>query len=510
MDERLSARKRCCSWLLFVLGCLVGLAGALVPAAAGDVPAPPEKVREPVLAGTWYPADPKELRHMIEGFFSRVPPSDPPGQVIAIISPHAGYVYSGQVAAHAYKLLEKQQIPTVVVIAPSHHTRFAGVSVYDRGGFRTPLGVMPLDQDLIEALEKRDQRIRFIPEAHAKEHALEIQLPFLQMVLPGAKLVPLVMGEQDLRTCQWLAKALADCIKGKPVLLVASSDLSHFHSSDEAKRLDQVVLDRVAAFDPEGLLRHLESGKCEACGGGPIAATMLTAQRLGATKTRVLHAANSGDVTGDRSRVVGYMAAAFWLDTGGSERARSAEPPKVGVDLGLNAEEKALLHRIARESIEAKLLGQTAPDLDNLPASLKENRGAFVTLKKHGELRGCIGRLVADRPLGEVVANMALAAAFQDPRFNPVKTDERKDLKIEISVLTPFKRITNVEEIQVGKHGILMRKGASSGLLLPQVATDYGWDRTTFLEHTCQKAGLPKDAWQDKATEIYTFSADVF
>lgn len=509
MENPFSARKRCCSRLLFILACLAGLAGA--PATTvGDVPASAEAVREPVLAGTWYPAEPKALRQMIEGFLSHVPPTDIPGQVIAIVSPHAGYVYSGQVAAHAYKLLEKQQFSTVVVIAPSHHARFTGVSVYDRGGFRTPLGVMDLDRDVITALEKRDRRIRFIPEAHAREHALEIQLPFLQTVLPGARLVPLVMGEQDLGTCQWLAETLAACLRDKPVLLVASSDLSHFHSSDEAKRLDRVVLDRVAAFDPEGLLRDLESGQCEACGGGPIAATMLTAQRLGATKSRVLHAANSGDVTGDRSRVVGYMAAAIWREAGGGEGARSAEPPKVGGDLGLNAEEKALLHRIARESIEAKLLGQKPPNLDHLPASLKETRGAFVTLKKHGQLRGCIGRLAADRPLGTVVAEMALAAAFQDPRFDPVKADERKDLAIEISVLTPFQRITSVEEIQVGKHGLLMRRGASSGLLLPQVATDYGWDRTTFLEHTCQKAGLPKDAWKDQATEIYTFSADVF
>lgn len=510
MDNLRSARKRCRFLLLFPLSCLVGLAAALTAAVAADVSALPEKVREPVLAGTWYPAAPEELRHMIEGFLSRVPPSDPPGRVTAIISPHAGYLYSGQVAAYAYKLLEKQQIPTVIVIAPSHHVRFAGVSVYDRGGFRTPLGVMPLDQDLIAALEKRDQRIRFIPEAHAREHALEIQLPFLQVVLPGSKLVPLVMGEQDLGTCRWLAEALADGIKDKPVLLVASSDLSHFHSSDEAKRLDQVVLDRVAAFDPEGLLRNLENGKCEACGGGAIAATMLAAQRLGATKSRVLYAANSGDVTGDRGRVVGYMAAAFERDAGSGEKARPSEPPKVGVDLGLNAEEKALLHRIAEDSIEARLLGQKGPALQNLPDGLKEHRGAFVTLKKQGELRGCIGRLIADRPLAEVVAEMAVAAAFQDPRFPPVKADERKDLEIEISVLTPFKRITSVDEIQVGKHGLLMRKGSSSGLLLPQVATDYGWDRTTFLEHTCQKAGLPRDAWKDKDIEIYTFSAHVF
>lgn len=510
MDSLRSARTRLLSKLFFVMLLVFCQASAADQALAGDSTAsPPEKIRESVLAGTWYPASPEELRQMIVGFLSRVPPTDIPGQLTAIISPHAGYVYSGQVAAHAYKLLEKQKFPTVIVLAPSHQARFTGVSVYDRGGFHTPLGVVPLDQDLISALEKRDKRIRFIPEAHAKEHSLEIQLPFLQVVMPGFKLVPLVMGEQDFETCRWLAEAIADCIKDKTVLLVASSDLSHFHSSDEAKRLDQAVLDRVAAFDPEGLLRSLESGKCEACGGGPMVATMLAAGRLGATKSRVLNSANSGDVTGDRSRVVGYMAAALWAAPGdGTER--KSETPKVGMDLGLNAEEKALLHRIARQSLETKLLATKSPSLDQVPASLKENRGAFVTLKKQDQLRGCIGRLAADRPLGEVVAEMALAAAFQDPRFRPLAADELMDLEIEISVLTPFKRITSVDEIQVGKHGILMRRGSSSGLLLPQVATDYGWDRTTFLEHTCQKAGLPKDAWKDQHTEIYIFSADVF
>ena len=369
--------------------------------------------------------------------------------------------------------------------------------------------MVPLDKELITALEKRDKRIRFLPEAHAKEHALEIQLPFLQVVMPGFKLVPLVMGEQDLETCRWLAEAIADCVKNQSVLLVASSDLSHFHSYDEAKRLDQVVLDKVSAFDPEGLLQGLAGGKCEACGGGPIAATMLAAKRLGATRSRVLNYANSGDVTGERSRVVGYMAAALWAEPGGGGE-RKTEGPKVGVDLGLSVEDKAALHRIARESIEVKLLGKKAPSLEDLSATLKENRGAFVTLKTHGQLRGCIGRLVSDRPLGEVVAEMALAAAFQDPRFSPLRADELKGLEIEISALTPFQKITGVEEIQVGKHGILMRNGGSSGLLLPQVATDYGWDRTTFLEHTCQKAGLPKGCWKDKNTEIHIFSADVF
>jgi MEMO1 family protein len=511
MNNLQSSRKRWSTLLpalMVVIVCQIAAFYNIVIAVDKTVPS--EQARESVLAGSWYPAAPEELRQNIESFLARVPPaaSTSEGRLIALISPHAGYVYSGQVAAYAYKLLEKQKFPTVIVIAPSHHARFQGVSVYDRGGFRTPLGEIPLDKDLITALEGRDKRIRFLPEAHAKEHALEIQLPFLQVVMPGLKLVPLVMGEQDLETCQWLAKAIVDCVKDKPVLLVASSDLSHFHSYDEAKRLDQVVLDKVAALDPEGLLQSLAGGKCEACGGGPMATTMMAAQRLGATRSRVLNYANSGDVTGDRSRVVGYMAAALWAEAGGGER--KSEGPKVGVDLGLSVEDKAALHRIARETIEAKLLGKKAPSLEDLSVTLKENRGAFVTLKTHGQLRGCIGRLVADRPLGEVVAEMALAAAFQDPRFSPLRADELKNLEIEISALTPFQKITGVDEIHVGKDGILMRNGGSSGLLLPQVATDYGWDRTTFLENTCQKAGLLKGCWKDKNTEIYIFSADVF
>jgi MEMO1 family protein len=512
MDNFQSLRKR---WpallpvLMVLVVCQIVVFQNIV--AADDKPLPADQVRESVLAGSWYPAAPEELRQQIEGFLANIAPTATTGygQLIALIAPHAGYVYSGQVAAYAYKLLEKQTFQTVIVLAPSHHARFSGVSVYDRGGFRTPLGVVPLDKELITALEKRDTRIRFLSEAHAKEHALEIQLPFLQVVMPGFKLVPLVMGEQDLETCRWLAEAIADCAKNNSVLLVASSDLSHFHSYDDAKRLDQVVLDKVAALDPEGLVKGLANGKCEACGGGPVAAAMLAAKRLGATRSRVLDYANSGDVTGDRSRVVGYLAAALWAEPGG-DGAHKAEGPKVGVDLGLSAEDKAALHRIARESIEAKLLGKKAPSLEDLSVTLKEDRGAFVTLKTHGQLRGCIGRLAADRPLGEVVADMALAAAFQDPRFSPLRADELKGLEIEISALTPFKKIVGVDEIQVGKHGILMRNGSSSGLLLPQVATDYGWDRTTFLENTCQKAGLPKGCWKDKNTEIYIFSADVF
>lgn len=507
-------------WVLSFLVLLCApAAGTAKPSAvtvAAD-PAPIEQVRESVIAGSWYPGEATVLRRDIESYLAAVSEKDLPGRLVALIAPHAGYRYSGQVAAYAYKLLHKQKFDSVVVLAPSHYAAFSGVSVYDQGGFKTPLGVMPLDGDLVAALKKRDDRIRYVAEAYIQEHSLEIQLPFLQVVQPGIRLVPLIMGEQDWQSCERLAAAVADCVRGRSVLVVASSDLSHFHRYDQAKSLDQLVLDRVSALDPKGLHEDLAKGRCEACGGGPVVTAMLVAQKLGANAGRVLHYANSGDVTGDRSRVVGYMAAALHAGSAAAEvappvsvMASTATPTKVGADLGLSAEDKQRLHQIARQSIDAHLRGEKPPALDDVNGALKEPRGAFVTLKKHGELRGCIGHIVGARPLAETVAEMAEAAAFRDLRFPPVSAVEFPELEIEISALTPLEKVSNTDLITVGTHGLYLRRAGQGGLLLPQVATEFGWDRTTFLEQTCRKAGLPKDAWKDRETEIYVFSADIF
>jgi len=183
---------------------------------------------------------------------------------------------------------------------------------------------------------------------------------------------------------------------------------------------------------------------------------------------------------------------------------------RVGVDLGLSDRDKGTLRNIAKTVIESKARGKPVPEFTIDSRELKEKRGAFVTVNKGGELRGCIGYIKAYKPLYQTIEEMATQAAFLDPRFDPVTERELPDLEIEISVLTPLKRIRDVEEIEVGKHGILIEKGFHSGLLLPQVATEYGWDRKTFLEHTCFKAGLPKDAWKDEDTVISIFSADIF
>jgi hypothetical protein len=386
---------------------------------------------------------------------------------------------------------------------------FKGASLYDRGGFRTPLGVVPVDVELSKKMMETRKEIRFIPEAHAREHSIEIQLPFLQVALKTFKLIPIVMEpEWSRETCQSLATAIAETVKGENVLLIASSDLSHYHPYDKAVELDRIVLNHIVRFDPEGLNQDLKQGRCEACGGGPIISIMLAAKALGANKGKVLKYLNSGDVTGDRSRVVGYGAGLFYRTAGGTEKMK--EEKKVGIDLGLSEPEKKTLHHIAKTVIENKVRGQAVPEFKVDAPILKENRGAFVTLQKKGQLRGCIGYIEGRGPLYKTIEEMAEAAAFRDPRFMPVTDKELSDLEIEISVLTPLKKIADVNEIEVGKHGIYIKKGWYSGLLLPQVATEYKWDRLTFLQQTCTKAGLPSNAWKDKNTEIYIFSADIF
>ncbi len=463
-----------------------------------------EHVRKAAVADQFYPAEPSRLTKQINNYLDQAPKTELAGEIVALISPHAGYVYSGQVAAYAYKLLEGLKFEAVVVIAPSHYSPFKGASVYHKGGYELPLGVVPVHEELASEIMDKADIIDFHPQAHSREHSLEVQLPFLQTVLGDFKLVPIVMGSQDMATCRTLAKAIADSIKGRRVLIVASSDLSHFHDYDSALKLDNTVQERVAGFDPEGLAQDSAQGKNEACGGGPIITALLAARLLGADHTKVLKYANSGDVTGDMSRVVGYMSAVAY------KSSASADSAEVKKGQGLTPEEKQELHRIARTTIEKLVHGESPPRLTPLTPALQEKRGAFVTLKKRGRLRGCIGYILALKPLYLTIGEMAKAAAFNDPRFSPLTADELADIEIEISALTPLRKIKSIEEIEVGRHGIYIKQGFHSGLLLPQVATDNHWDRLTFLKQTCGKAGLPADAWQDKDTEIYIFSADIF
>ncbi len=483
-------------FLLFILIGLVSLTGQGRGSAEG-------RVRKPVVAGMFYPSDPHELRRAVQGYIGSVDKTRIDGKIVALISPHAGYMYSGQVAACAYKLLEGMDFDDVIVIAPSHRVDFVGASIYDGQGYETPLGIVPIDGELSRRIGQQSKIIEYLPQAHAQEHSLEVQIPFLQSVLGRFSLVPMVMGPSwNVDVCRQVSQAVIKSIMGKKVLIVASSDLTHSHNYRHVLAQDEVLARHIDQFDIDGLAEDLRKGRCQACGGGPMVVTMMAAQGLGANMGKVLKLTNSGDVTGMKSPgnyVVGYMAAALY-----QAAEKSAE--------GLTEKEKRLLHQIARGAIEDAIMRRrkSVPEPIIESRALKEKRGAFVTLKKHGHLRGCIGYVEGIKPLCKAVEEMAIAAALHDPRFNPVTEAELSQLEIEISVLTPLRRIKDIGEIEVGKHGLIIQRGPRSGLLLPQVATEYGWDRKTFLEHTCLKAGLPTDAWKDKDTGIYVFSAEVF
>jgi len=269
-------------------------------------------LRKSVIAGSWYPGEPSILKRDIEKYFAAVPDLDLTGEITGLVAPHAGYLYSGQVAAYAYKLIRGKKYDAVIVVGPSHRVAFHGVSIYRRGGYETPLGIVPIAEDLADDLKNNSGIIKDMPAAHSQEHSLEIQLPFLQVALGDFSFVPLVMGDQNAETCYDLAEAIYKAASKKKILIVGSSDLSHFHNYKAAQQLDAVVLKHLQHADAAGLQESMEKGLGEACGGGPMLVVMLAAKRMGAAQARLLKYANSGDVTGDKSSVVGYASAVYY------------------------------------------------------------------------------------------------------------------------------------------------------------------------------------------------------
>ena len=267
-------------------------------------------IRQPAVAGMFYPADPEVLKRDVDHLLESAAKPKIAGHILALISPHAGYQYSGLTAAHGYKLVEGLSYETVVIVSPSHREYFDGISVYDGSGFRTPLGILNIDDESREALVAGDSIIQASMLGHRQEHAIEVQLPFIQEVLGAATILPIVMGNQQRKLCYHLGERLGEILKKKNALLVASTDLSHYYAYDAANSIDQVVIDGVAAFDYEKIMVDLEQERGQACGGGPMVAVLLAALHLGANRATILHHCNSGDITGDHSGVVGYLSAA--------------------------------------------------------------------------------------------------------------------------------------------------------------------------------------------------------
>ena len=472
-----------------------------------EVATPPYKVRPAAVAGSFYPADAAHLTAAIDQMLVQAFPAELAGPVVGLVAPHAGYLYSGPVAASAYATLRGRKFSRVVVIAPSHCESFSFSSIYDGDAYATPLGALPVDRAFARRLEQASSSLRLSSHGHAPigeraEHAIEVQLPWLQYLLGDFQLLPIVMGEHSYEASRALGVALAAQMAEDDTLLVASSDLSHYHPYEEAVAMDHKTLGALADWDYFSMARNLESRLWEACGGAPIVAAMIAAERLGANKAQVLQYANSGDTAGSRDRVVGYGAAALVK----SEAAGAEEEM-----YSLSDAEKAALLTLARQSVEQAVREKRAvePAAPHLPALLQE-RGAFVTLHKWGQLRGCIGFTSARKPLYLTVRDTAVLASLRDPRFSPVAVSELPDLDYEISVLSPLRKVLDASRIVVGRDGLLIKRGEREGLLLPQVPSEQGWDRETFLAHTCHKAGLPPHAWKDDETDIFSFTAAVF
>jgi AmmeMemoRadiSam system protein B/AmmeMemoRadiSam system protein A len=491
------------SWSVVALCALAGV--LLMEGMSGGGQSP--KIRQPAVAGSFYPAGPAELGKMIDGFLSKAAPP-PQEKLVALVAPHAGYVYSGPVAAYSYALLKGRKYDRVVVIAPSHYEAFGFSSVYDGAAYVTPFGQVPVDQAFAAKLAKMSPTIKLSGVGHTPspdhpEHSVEVQLPFLQRVLGQFQLVPIVMGDQSYDNCRALGAALAKLVQGTNTLIVASSDLSHYHKYDEAEKLDHKTLKAIEEYDYLDLARNLELRVWEACGGGPIVATMIAAERLGATQAKVLHYANTGDVTGDHSRVVGYGAVALVKAASGAMSDEAA--------FSLTKPEKDTLLQIARKSVETAVReGKQYECSTGGLEALAQERGAFVTLTEHGQLRGCIGYVSPLKPLYLTVRDVARMAALQDRRFRPVTANELRDLQYEISVLSPLRRVRDIQEIRIGQDGLLIHTVEREGLLLPQVASDEKWNRATFLEQVCYKAGLAAGAWRNDDADLFRFTALVF
>ena len=462
-------------------------------------------------ANRFYTGDARELSEEVDSFLALHAKDRQYEHVAALIVPHAGYYFSGNVAAAAYQsIADDVQYKRIFLLGPSHHEWLDGASVnteYDY--YATPLGNVKVDVETARLLtntdgtDKTDSVFFYSPRAHDREHCLEVQLPFLQRRLKDVPpIIPIIISTNDYHKLQRIAEALKPYLTEEN-LFVISSDFSHYPKYEDACEVDARTGKAVESGDVERFIAQLEENArsgvrnlaTSACGELAIATLMLMMQDGGYEVKHLLYQ-NSGDIDNhDHSRVVGYHAFAV---------LRKSE-------FSLNDEEKRMLKNIALTSIKDSLEGKRiAQPIFNSQFSIFNSKcGAFVSLHKQGRLRGCIGHFGEDVPLHEIVAEMARAAAFEDPRFMPVTKDELDDIDIEISVLTPMRRIQNLDEFELHRHGIYIRKGYRSGTFLPQVADEVNWTKEEFVSHCAQdKAGIGWDGWRD--AELYVYEAIVF
>ena len=481
----------------------------MIPAMTHDIIHPEAIVRPATQADRFYESDPDLLSEEVDSFLNNHPEPETYGDLAAVIVPHAGYFFSGNVAAAAYKRLNPaRHYKRIFLLGPSHYEWLDGASVNVAVDYyQTPLGKVSVDRETGRQLIASDHVFAYEEKAHDREHSIEVQLPFLQrrlQVVPP--IVPIVIS-----TNKWdQLKRIADVLKpyfNDDNLFVISSDFSHYPSYSDACQVDEATKKAILSGDVEQFInvveRNARSGmrnlETSACGEYGIITLMLMLDQQ--SKIEHLLYQNSGDA--DRhghDRVVGYHAFAVYRNTVAKGMKQAS--------FSLLEEEKATLKNIALESIRSAL-GASAKPAPRVSPSLRRKCGVFVTLTKRGQLRGCVGYFGEDVPLDELVKEMAQAAAFEDPRFPRLRRDELRDIQMEISVLTPRRRIHSLDEFQLHRHGIYIKKGSRSGTFLPQVADEVNWTKEQFVGHCSQdKAGLGWDGWRD--AELYVYEAIVF
>ncbi|MDD4355989.1 MAG: AmmeMemoRadiSam system protein B [Smithellaceae bacterium] len=478
-------------------------------------------IREPAVAGKFYSDSAPKLRSAIEQFLQDALPVKVK-KPVAIIVPHAGYIFSGQICADGFKQVSHEKYDVIVILGTNHtNPGFQNISLYPGSGFRTPLGTALIDRSIVSALIKEAPADCTLDTSlHESEHSVEVMVPFIQVIFPEAKIVPAVVGSPDTQMCARFGRALAKVLKNRRALIVTSSDLSHYPSAENADFVDRETLAAVAKLDPGIFQATLKSQAnrsipnlyTSVCGEAPILVTMAAAGALGAARGVVVSYANSGDMSvGDRSRVVGYGTVVFTAEDEDNEKpdAASSRRAAAAVSEDLTPSDKKTLLAFARKTLSRIFTTDTVPLARGFDERLQQPWGVFVTLRKKGDLRGCIGRMIADEPLVKLVGVMSLQAAFNDRRFPQLTADELKDIEIEISVLTPMKQVAGANDIVVGRDGVLLSKDSHSAVFLPQVATEQGWNREQMLDHLCLKAGLTAGSWK-KGAKFSTFQAIVF
>lgn len=482
--------------------------------------------RPPAVAGQFYPADAKELRNTIAQFFDNIKTLPQPiGEILGIISPHAGYIFSGQVAAYGYKYINLYKIdnPIIILIGQSHHFHLSKANVYSKDSFFTPLGEVKLEVEFIKELIKNKECFNDDFYPHIPEHSLEVQLPFLQFIFSKFTIVPILVSRFDYDFAYKIAENVHNVIKNYPtkrkILIVCSTDMSHYPSYNDAVKIDHQAIELVKVYEPKKYfvqLPQLEQTKiknlhCIFCGETAVGVSMIITKLLGGDHIEMLKYANSGDVElyGDKSRVVGYVSLAF-VRKGVQQEGKKTMKEEESSEFKISEKNQKELLSLARRAIKEYLTTGKILEYKTEDKELLTPSAVFVTLTKKGQLRGCIGTTFPQYPLYQAVIHMAIAAATEDPRFPQMTVDELDNVKIEISILSPLKRVFSHKEIKEHVHGVVVRSGGRSGLFLPQV-----WEqlpkKEQFLSELCWgKAGLPPNAWQDPKTELYVFTVFAF